>query len=261
MAVGMLALAISVSGSAYAVTKLGKNSVGSTQLRAGAVQTNDIKDSAVTSSKLAKGTLPAAAPSSASGDVAYAERAGRANRADTADRAGSAPNAGRASAADSVPFASRAAFAPDAGRLGGSDSLDFLPRSLVVDVPRFSLTDNEEREVLDLGTLTVTARCELNKVTLAGIVDSADMIVGTSEAPGVLDGLRSLTAGLRPDSPERDRLLIEVESPAGTPGFAASADGTFATPEGTEVRSAAVHAGVNIFGEPDKCFFGGFFLI
>ena len=48
MAVGMLALAISVSGSAYAVTKLGKNSVGSTQLRAGAVQTNDIKDSAVT---------------------------------------------------------------------------------------------------------------------------------------------------------------------------------------------------------------------
>ena len=54
---------------------------------------------------------------------------------------------------------------------------------------------------------------------------------------------------------------FRISPPPGEPDFESSADGTLAAPDGTEVRSAVVQAGVNIFGEPDKCFFGGFFLI
>jgi hypothetical protein len=262
MAVGLLALLIAMSGSSYAVVRLGKNSVGSAQLRPGAVQTSDVKDGAVTPAKLAKGTLASGTPARVVADhVSYAERAGLATRTDTADRAGTAASASRATAAGSAPYATRASAVTDTPRLGGKDALDFLPRGLIVDVPRFSLTDGQERQVLDLGALDVTARCDLNRVTSSGIVDRADMIVGTTEAPGVLDGLHALTADLKPDSPEDDRILIEASAPAGTPGFAASADGTFGAPDGTEVRSAVVHAGVNVFGEPDRCFFGGFFLV
>jgi hypothetical protein len=261
MAVGTLALLIAMSGTAYSVTKLRKNSVGSTQLRAGAVQKSDIKGGAVTSTKLSAGALPAAAAPSSANSVRYAERAGIADRADTADRTKSADSTAHAATAAGAPFAARAGFVPDARRLDGKDALDYLPRSVMVDVPRFSLTDGQQREVLDLGSLTVTARCRLNELRPIGVVDSADMIVGTSEEPGVLDGLLALTPDLGPDSPESQRLLIEVAKPAGTPAFAASADGTFGAPDGTEVRSAGVYAGVNIFGEQDRCFFGGYFLI
>jgi hypothetical protein len=253
MVVATIALFIAMSGTTYAVTKLPKNSVGSTQLRANAVQTSDIKDGAVTASKLANGALPgqtAAAPDR----VGYADRAGFASRSDAADRATFADSAGRSTSATG------AGFADNADRLDGKDSSAFLPRGLVVEVQRFSLTDGQQREVLHHGPFTVTAHCDTNVTTPSGVIDSADMLVSATQENSVMDGF-TLNPDLDPDDPPSERVLISVSPPDGTPDFESSADGTLVAPDGTEIRSAVLHAGVNIHGQPNKCFFGGFFVI
>jgi hypothetical protein len=261
MVVAMIALFASLSGTGYAVSKLPKNSVGSSQLRAGAVQTSDIKDGAVTPSKLASGVLPGQRSASAPDRVAYADRAGFAARAESSDRASFADAAERATTAASAERVDSAGTADDADLLDGRDSSDFLPRGLIVDVPRFTLTDNQQRNVLRLGPFTVTARCDLDATTAnGGRVDSADMLVSSTQAHSVLEGF-TLNPDLGPGSLERNRVLISVAPAVGQPGFESSADGTFVAPDGTQVRSAVVQAGVNVYGDDGKCTFGGFFLI
>ena len=260
MIVAVIALFASMSGTGYAVSKLPKNSVGSTQLRAGAVQTSDIKDGAVTAGKLAKGVLPGQTSSVPPDRVAYADRAGFATQADSAERATFADTAGRATTAGSADRADSADTADTADRLDGRDASDFLPRGLIVDVPRFTLTGGQEREVLRHGPFTVTARCSIDQPAPGGNVDSADMLVSTTQAHSVLDGF-TVNPDMGPGSLERDRILIGVAPSPGEPDFESSADGTLAAPDGTEVRSAVVQAGVNIYGEAGKCAFGGFFLI
>jgi hypothetical protein len=55
--ISCLALFVALGGSAYAVSHLGKNSVGSKQLKKNAVITAKIKNEAVTGAKVKKGTL------------------------------------------------------------------------------------------------------------------------------------------------------------------------------------------------------------
>jgi hypothetical protein len=62
-----------------------------------------------------------------------------------------------------------------------------LPRGLIVDVPRFTLTDGQERQVLRHGPFTVTA-LQHRSAGPGGNVDSADMLVSTTQAHSVLDG-------------------------------------------------------------------------
>jgi hypothetical protein len=255
MVVAVLALFASMSGTGYAVSKLPKNSVGSAQLRAGAVQTSDINDGAVTAGKLAKGVLPVTPDR-----VAYADRAGFATQADSAERATFADTAGRATTAGSADRAESAGTSDDADRLDGRDASDFLPRGLIVDVPRVTLTDGQERQVLHLGPFTVTARCSIDQPAPGGNVDSADMLVATTQPHSVLDGF-TVNPDMGPSSLERDRILIAVAPPPGQPDFESSADGTLVAPDGTEIRSAVVYAGVNTFGQPNRCFFGGILVV
>ena len=60
MAVALLALVVALGGTSYAAAALARNSVGSPQLKAGAVKTVDLGNNAVTSAKVKNGTLGAA---------------------------------------------------------------------------------------------------------------------------------------------------------------------------------------------------------
>jgi hypothetical protein len=82
MIVALIALVAALSGTAYAA--LGKNSVGTRQLKAKAVTAGKIANNAVTSAKVAKGSLTGADINvGALGTVPSADRAGSAGNADT----------------------------------------------------------------------------------------------------------------------------------------------------------------------------------
>lgn len=59
-AVAYLALVVALGGTSYAAAKLPRNSVGTVQIRAGAVQSSDVKDGSLRRKDLAAGVLPAA---------------------------------------------------------------------------------------------------------------------------------------------------------------------------------------------------------
>jgi hypothetical protein len=82
MIVALIALVAALSGTAYAA--LGKNSVGTRQLKAKAVTSGKIANNAVTSVKVAKNSLTGADINlGALGTVPSADRAGSAGNADT----------------------------------------------------------------------------------------------------------------------------------------------------------------------------------
>jgi hypothetical protein len=82
MIVALIALVAALSGTAYAA--LGKNSVGTKQLKAKAVTSGKIANNAVTSSKVAKNSLTGADINvGALGTVPSADHAGSAGNADT----------------------------------------------------------------------------------------------------------------------------------------------------------------------------------
>jgi hypothetical protein len=89
--ISTLALFLVIAGgSAFAAGKLGKNTVGTRQIKNNAITTAKIKDGAVTGSKIATsslGTVPSAT------NAAHATTADTASRATTADSATSAGNA------------------------------------------------------------------------------------------------------------------------------------------------------------------------
>lgn len=91
LAVSVIALIAALSGTAYAGIVLGRNSVGTKQLRNRAVTTAKIHNGAITAKKLQKGLL---VPHAARADVATAAgtalTAGHASSADSATTAGSA---------------------------------------------------------------------------------------------------------------------------------------------------------------------------
>jgi hypothetical protein len=90
MVVALIALIAAVSGSAYAA--LSKNSVGSKQLKKGAVHTADIKNNAVTGKKAKESTF------------AQVPSANVANSANTANTADSANSFGGMTAQNIAPF-------------------------------------------------------------------------------------------------------------------------------------------------------------
>ena len=106
MVVALVALFVAMGGTTYAVTSLPKRSVGSAQLKKGAVHKENIATGAVTASKLAKGlvgngprwtagpTVPIIVNQDIPSDgVAYASKAGWADNAGKADRASLAEKA------------------------------------------------------------------------------------------------------------------------------------------------------------------------
>ena len=245
MIVALIALFIALSGTAYAVANLPKRSVGSLQLKRGAVHKENIAAGAVTAAKLAK-ALPV------SFKAGWADRAGKADRATHADRARAATSADSASVAAG---AATAAIAADATKLGGQDPSFFLPRSTIVDLPRFELADGGERSIA-LGPFTYLARCRIDS---AGS-DMADIVIRSSRNNSAFDG-DQITANLLSSAPASARRYLRLEGPTGEPRFFSQNDGTAVAPGGGEVRSTVWYAGLNLFDTTGRCYFGGFAIV
>jgi hypothetical protein len=273
MIVALVALFVAMSGTTYAVTRLPSRSVGSLQLKKGAVHSENIAKGAVSPSKLAKG-LVSAAPAGAAGPagppaivntqlpsdgVAYAARAGwadNAGKADTATLADKATAADSATTASSAQSANSAASAGDADKLDGKDSSYFMTRSTIVDLPRTSLSDGQSKTIFTSGPFKYTARCAINKSGL----DTADIFVSTTESHAAFDG-DDINADMTSSSPESTRHHAHLEVATGTPMFKAEDDGTAVAPSGSEVRSITWYVGVNLFNTSGRCYFGGFAIV
>jgi hypothetical protein len=112
--IAYLALFVALGGSAYAVTKLPKNSVGPKQLKANAVTAAKIKNGAVTGAKIAANTV-----TGANVDESTLGRVPSAASAESATTAGHANNA------------TNAASAAEAKALGGIPASGFLRTNAV----------------------------------------------------------------------------------------------------------------------------------
>jgi hypothetical protein len=263
MLVALTALFVSMSGTTYAVTRLPARSVGSIQLKKGAVRSANIADGAVTATKLSAGLSAAKASTSSRAslraETSYATRAGyadKAGRADLATLADTATTATSATNATSAGSATSAAMAGNAAKLDGKDPGFFLPRSTIVDVPRFSLGPDEQRVMLTHGPFTFTARCYIG--LLAG--DEAEILISTTQAHSAFEGFGQ-DPDLNPGDPEITRSVVAVDGTTGQPQFESSADGTALAPDGTEIRSIVFYTGLNLFGQVGRCTFGGFAII
>ena len=264
MIVALAALVMSLSGTTYAVTKLPKRSVGSAQLKKGAVHARNIAKGAVTSSKLARGlTATRAKPRRAAlrAGASYAVRAGYADRAGHADTATLADQATLATAAGSAATAGSAvsaASAANADQLDGHDASYFLSRGSLVEIPRVTLGPGQELDIWTYGPFTFRARCYLGLGTPA--TDEAEVLIASNQAHAAFEGFAK-NADLGPSSFEITRSVVSVDGAPGQPQFESSADGTAIAPDGTEIRSIVFYAGVNLFGSPGHCSFGGFAIL
>jgi len=259
--VALVALFVALSGTTYAVTQVPSRSIDSRQLKKGAVRTENIADGAVTAAKLSRGLSARIAQSTARlrADTSYADRAGYADNAGHADRAALADRATTAGTADSAATAGSAVTAgtaADASQLGGHDASFYLPRSVIVEVPRFSLGSDETRVILEHGPFTITARCFINKPS----GDDADVQISTTEPHSAFEGFTA-NPDLNPGDPESARALIGVDGATGVPEFESSAAGSAVAPSGSEIRSIILYTGLNLFGRPGRCTFGGFFIL
>ena len=259
MAVALLALFMALSGTTYAVTKLPKRSVGSAELRKGAVRSENIAKGAVTASKLGKGLVATnSTTSSLRADTSYAAKAGYADtagKADTAALADRATLADKATTATTATSATSATSAGNADLLDGKDSTGFLPTSAEFNVPRFTLPDisGNSKVILKQGPFTITARCFINNALGQ---DVSEIDISTTQAHSAVHGfdrVADLGAGAGAE-------IVGVQPPTGTPDFEASAQGTAVAPDGTEIRSIVLYAGVNLYGQIGKCAFGGLIL-
>jgi len=249
---------MALSGTSYAVTHLPARSVGSLQLRKDAVHKENLAKEAVTAAKLAKGLSAARASSrgrSFRSDVSYAVRAGFAESAGDADTARLADKARAADNATSVTTATTAARAgsvPNTDNLGGRDSSWYLGESTIVDIPRFTLGDDETRVMLSHGPFTVSARCFINQIA----ADDADILISTTQTHSAFHGFTN-NPDLNPGDPQSVRSILGVDGFTGLPQFESAARGTAIAPDGSEIRSMVLYAGLNLFGDVGRCTFGG----
>jgi hypothetical protein len=103
MVVAFIALFVAIGGSSYAVTRLPAKSVGTKQLRKGAVKATNLANGAVTGAKVKNGSLTAA-------DIRVASLAGI--TAANATNATNATHAGAAGALDRVTYVSQGGSVP-----------------------------------------------------------------------------------------------------------------------------------------------------
>jgi hypothetical protein len=247
--IALLAMFIAMGGTTYAVTKLPKRSVGSLQLKKGAVHKENIARGAVTASKLG---IPLDSVGYAA-KAGWADSAGKADRATLADKATSATTAGSAATAGS---AGTAGTASNANTLNGRDSSYFLTHNTVVDLPRFTLTNGDTRVILTSGPFTYTATCDINN----GGTDLAQILISSTENHSAFDGI-DINPDLLTGAPDTARHHAYVETPTGKPVFKAEDDGTAVAPSGSEIRSITWYVGINLFNTAGRCTFGGFAII
>jgi hypothetical protein len=112
-------------GSAFAATRLGRNTVGTDQLKQGAVTTAKIRNGAVTGAKIDTknlDTVPSARHATEAGSASKAAHANVAAHAEHAASAGFASHAGTADTAMNANHATSADAATEAGHAKSADS-------------------------------------------------------------------------------------------------------------------------------------------
>jgi hypothetical protein len=112
--IATIALFVALGGASYAATNLPKNSVGTKQIKNGAITAAKVRNGAITGAKIqasSLGTVPSATHAATADSAAVATRA---TTADSAARAASADSAAHATSADTATSANRADTASSA---------------------------------------------------------------------------------------------------------------------------------------------------
>jgi hypothetical protein len=179
-ALGLIAIFIALSGTAYAATSLPHNSVGTKQLRNGAVTGAKLARAAVTASKVKPGSLtgkqinaatlglvPNATHATSADSATTANTANTANTATSATTAIAATNATNANHATDADHASNADHATDAAELGGETPGDFAPASEVLSSGWKTASNCGTNcavnvDLVDNGTYDLVAGCQGN---------------------------------------------------------------------------------------------------
>ena len=177
-ALGLIAIFIAMSGTAYAATRLPHNSVGTKQLRNGAVTGAKLARAAVTGSKVKPGSLtgkqinaatlglvPNATHATSAGSATTASTATSATSATTAITATNAANANHATSADHATNADHPAT--DADELAGKSPAAFAPASEVLTSGWMTASScgtscASNVDLVDNGTYDLVAGCQGN---------------------------------------------------------------------------------------------------
>ena len=125
-------------------------------------------------------------------------------------------------------------------------------------VPPFTLTGGQAREVLREGPFVLTARCRIGLNTTLGPVDTAEVLIATSANNAAFDAADS--GQLDTNTPEDARTFVEATAdPPGDVVVDSLQEGLAVGPDGTEeLADANLYAMVNALGQPGTCRFGGY---
>jgi hypothetical protein len=124
-------------------------------------------------------------------------------------------------------------------------------------VPPFTLTSGQSREVLREGPFALTARCRIGLSTTTGPVDRAEVLISTNANNAAFDAADS--GNLDTTTPEDARAFVDVTGDPGEVAVDALQDGLAVAPDGTEeLADANLYAMVNALGQPGTCRFGGY---
>ena len=124
-------------------------------------------------------------------------------------------------------------------------------------VPPFTLTSGQAREVLREGPFVLTARCRIGLSTTTGPVDRAEVLISTSANNAAFDAADS--GDLDTTTPEDLRTFVDVTADPGDVAVDSLQDGLAVAPDGTEeLADSNLYAMVNALGQPGTCRFGGY---
>ena len=226
-------------GTAFAATKLAKNSVGTKQIKNNAITGAKIKKHAVTASKIAPGA------------ISSVPTATNAVHATSADSAGTATNAGTAGSANNLAGFARKGLT----RVSASGAASFevglgtAPQTVLFGAGPFTVY----AQCIDDGTDTYAAVSIRTSINGAIFYGEDDYLTGD---PKYLDT----------DTAPRPRVL-EYEDVAANSAYFENEDGRFAAmaPDGTAVsgdfqlgmKKGNLAAGNGIWGAGDVCLFSG----
>jgi len=211
LVISIIALFVALSGTGYAVSKVPKRSVGPSQLRVDAVRNKNIKAGAVSRSKIRAKAVTAT-------QVATDSLLGR------------------------NILESSLTKVPDSDKLDGQDSSKFLQATRI---QRFALGHNEEAVFHQQGTLTFTARCDIDPNTTS---DFAQISIASTQ-PGAGDRNGS-SFTLNPGFPQQ---LLSGSGFAGVEGHVLTGDGT-------EIAGMSLYGAADTPGNAGRCVFGGWIL-
>jgi hypothetical protein len=124
-------------------------------------------------------------------------------------------------------------------------------------VPPFTLTNGQAREVLREGPFVLTARCRIGLSTTTGPVDRAEVLISTDANNAAFDAADS--GELDTNTPEDLRTFVDATADPGAVAVDALQDGLAVAPDGTEeLADANLYGMVNALGQPGTCRFGGY---